>query len=1039
MCIIVLAMAALTPASAEAVALPGATVCPVPPPTSGGSANTGSSLMFVQQAQAVSATIANRDLHTGSPPFEPGLSGYQALYGFDSPGNDLGKAICGMPVQKCASACNGKQTCAGFTYALGAPSKQCTCCFLKTALSGFSDFGEGANGSSYVRWAAAPYCPFAVTLSGPAAHVTWFEDRPLRGSGVMPVSEFTEAFSSLFAGDLPNAVLTGTNAVTGAPATAILTLCTVSIAPDGSVVYTARSNSLPVTNTQRELLRSVLRSSGTVALDPTATTMYNVALFIDSVPLTFEASLSQTWLMNPSLEPQSFESQLIPGTAVAASRRRKLKQVLAAIEGVAETVKIVFNLFDPSNSTSSTTKQLNEMQATLNAVAVGTNSILNAVSGAQSTEDVNSALSIMGVDWVASTNAQGSPYIIGDGYTCLVAPGDTGAGASWEETMFGFTGDSNIQQVLQDLACAMPSASSVTGNARSPSSYCSSVNTFAGGNLGYVQTLFSNVVGCGSPGANGVSSSQCSAVTLAQSPQYMVSQQISVVVNQAVMAMQLCNTIAGFQNDTASNGCSSAWMSPPYLPTNFCTAFASGSTQLDAAVPFEVLLEYVDALVYNASSGGLPWWFYMWRNYDMSASYFVPAQNGLLGSGNVLDQEPGYGNPFFGFSWVALNPDSIIPPLWVNLGTQVIAPEGYALTAASFSQLECSWCGASGVFIESSGNYNLLNMAMLSAPISQSASTGISFGVPTWEVMANPGGSGLLASALEGLPTNCYQPNLAWYEDNGYVVFDNIPSAGTQAACAINPQYISLMPVTVPINYIVVGIGFTMWQCSNYVAAASGQSPNMVLGLQLVGREVVYDNVTNEITWGGLSTAFPNNGYCGTSIIAATTAGNGTPKNVASTLNGPFNGYYPPADADSNPSASSSSPTYTHYDALQVYADVSIIDYGGSNKDADTVGIPATGNFFYVDDITATSGPATPAFVQGAALSIGTISAGSFFGLPQVPAMCYNWSSAELSQIDAGVPQSVVCASNGPTYRFTQGNNANTPGCGSCVCCELLA
>ncbi|KAG1662205.1 hypothetical protein FOA52_015831 [Chlamydomonas sp. UWO 241] len=1008
-------MTALTPASAEAVALPGATVCPVPPPTSGGSANAGGSLMFVQQAQAVSATLAAREPHAGSPPNEPGLTGYQALYGFDSPGNDLGKAICGVPVQKCASACNGKQTCAGFTYALGAPFKQRACCFLKTSLEAFISFGGGANGSSYVRRAAAPYCPFAVTLSGPAAHVTWFEDRPARGSGIVPVSEFTEV-SSLFAGDLPNAALTGTNAATGVPATAILTLCAASISPDGSVVYTARSNALPVTNTQRDLLRSVLRSNGTVVLDPTAMTLYNVALFIDSITLATEASQSQTWLMNPSLEPQSFESQLIPGIAVGnARRRRELKQVLAAIEGVyyvAETVATVFNLVDSSNSTSLATQQLNEMQATLNAVAVGTNSILNAVSGAQSTADVNSALSIMGVNWVASTNAQGSPYIIGDGYTCLMEPGQTSAGAGWEEELFGFEGDSNIRQVLQDLACAMPSASSVTGNARSPSSYCSSVNTFAGGNLGYVQTLFSNVVGCGSPGANGESSSQCSAVTLAQSPQYMVSQQISVVVNQAVMAMQLCNTIAEYQNDTASNGCSSEWMDPPYMPNDFCTGFASGSTQLNAAVPFEVLLEYVDALVYNASSGGLPWWFYMWRNYDTTTSYFAPAQNGLLGSGNILDQTPSYSNTFYGFTWVSASVEDIIPPLWINLGMQVIAPEGYALTAASFSPMECTWCGATKQ--SSSGNYNLLNMAMLSAPIVVSASTGISFGARSWEAIANPGG--LTASALLGLPTNCYQPNLAWYEDNGYIKYDNIPSSGTREACAINPQYISLMPVTVPINYVVVGIGFTMWQCANYPAAMSGQSPNMVLGLQLVGREVVYDNVTNEITWGGLNTAFSNNGYCGSSIIAATTAGSGIDKSP-STVTGPFNGFYPPADADSNPSASSSYPAYTHYDALQVYGNLAI---GPVNA-----AIAQTGNFFFADDITATTGPATPAFVQGAAfwiknnrISIGTISAGSFFGLPQVPAVCYNWSSAELSQINIGVSQSLVIDAS-PTHTMT--------------------
>ncbi|KAG1664168.1 hypothetical protein FOA52_012249 [Chlamydomonas sp. UWO 241] len=546
----------------------------------------------------------------------------------------------------------------------------------------------------------------------------------------------------------------------------------------------------------------------------------------------------------------------------------------------------------------------------------------------------------------------------------------------------------------------MPSASSELGNARAPLTFCSSANTLTGANLGYVQTLFSNVVGCGIPGASGESSSQCSAVTLVQSPQYMVSQQIAPIVNLAVMALQLCNTIAEFQNDTAANGCISDWLSPPSMPTDFCTAAAGGTTQLNAALPLDVLLEYVDQLVYNASSGGLPWYFYMWRNYDDSTSSFSPAQNGLVDKGDIFDGEKSYGKPIYGFPYDK-STSPILPPLWINLGTQVIAPEGSALIAASFSPLECAWCLVTDNNGASDSNYNLLNMAMLSTPIIQSVSAGIAFGAPTWEAMANPGGSGLSASALEGLPTNCFQPNLdlstsgigsyEMYDSFSGTLYSNIPSANTQAACAINPQYISLMPVTVPINYVVVGIGFTMWQCSNYPAAASGQSPNMVLGLQLVGREVVYNNVTNEITWDGLNIAFSNNGYCGSSILAGTAGGHGTPKDVASTVYGPNNGYYPPADADSNPSANSSYPTYTHYDALQVYGDVSVSKWeqGSTKKDPINQGIPQTGNFFWADDITATSGPATPAFVQGAAfwikgnrISIGTISAGSFFSMP---------------------------------------------------------
>ncbi|KAG1662204.1 hypothetical protein FOA52_015830 [Chlamydomonas sp. UWO 241] len=503
---------------------------------------------------------------------------------------------------------------------------------------------------------------------------------------------------------------------------------------------------------------------------------------------------------------------------------------------------------------------------------------------------------LMAVDDITATSGPATPaFVQGDAFwikNSRISIGTISAGS-----FFGLpqvTSESNIRQVHQELACAMLSASSVMGNARTPSSYCNSVNTFAGGNLGYVQTLFSNIVGCGNVGANGESGSPL------QCPQYMVSQQISVVVNQAVMALQLFNTIAEYQNDTASNPCSSEWMTPPNMPTDFCTAFASGSTQLDAAVPSKVLLGYVNALVYNSSSGGLPWYFYMWRKYDTSTSYFAPVQNGLLGKGNVLSGEPSSANGWFGFPYGNYN-SAIIPPPWVNLGKQV-----------------------------------------------------------------------------------------------------------------------------------------------------------------------VYDNVTNEITWGGLNEAFSNNGYCGSSILAAT-----ADPGIASNLNGTYNGCYPPADADSNPSASSSYngteilvtssaallgpglgdenasyPKFTHYDVLQVYGDVFTEGFLTSSQKIKSieVGVPANGNWFFADDITATNGPATPAFVQGAAfwiknnkISIGTISAGSFFGLLQVSAVCYNWSSADLSQIDAGVPQSVVCASQGPTFRFTQGNNANTPGCGTCWCCELMA
>ncbi|KAG1664167.1 hypothetical protein FOA52_012248 [Chlamydomonas sp. UWO 241] len=220
----------------------------------------------------------------------------------------------------------------------------------------------------------------------------------------------------------------------------MLTLCSASMTPDGSVVYTTRLNALPVTSAQRELLRIVLQFNGALALDLTAMTMHNIVLVVDSATFATEADQSQTWLMNPTLEPQSFEAQLIPGTAVASSRRRELKQVIATIKSVysvAKTLDKVYRFFDPKNTTSSTNTQLNQMQATLGSVAVGTQDILNAVKSALSTTNVHNALTTLGY-WIQSSNQQLFNNVIGDQFVCLVEAGETGAGGSWEETMFGF-------------------------------------------------------------------------------------------------------------------------------------------------------------------------------------------------------------------------------------------------------------------------------------------------------------------------------------------------------------------------------------------------------------------------------------------------------------------------------------------------------------------------------------------------------------------------------------------------------------------------
>lgn len=624
-------------------------------------------------------------------------------------------------------------------------------------------------------------------------------------------------------------------------------------------------------------------------------------------------------------------------------------------------------------------------------------STCSMAAGALSTQDLNEALGVLG-GWVAQTNKQGSQYAIGADYqySCLFPAGSAPANTAWQEQMFGIISGGTIYYFTQQMACSLPMLGSSTGSAPTPSDFCSSLSVLSPGNLGYVATLFSNIVGCGTANSTGATNT-CGAQTLAQSPQYIASLLFNPLVNRALLSGQVCNNIALHQN---SSSCDSSWNTPPYFDLGYCNAYSPG---LNNEVALDAVEAYTDALVYNASTGGLPWYFYMWRNYDMSTGAFSPAQQGLLDSTGPLYNEPSWANAVFGFN--IGEPDDVvmpttvkglytwlnttIPPLMANLGVQIVAPQGQFLVAASFQAAVNPWMmyysfEATGRDwdgqgpIDKSGNSNLLNMAMLSATLTPGGASGftLSLSNASWIAMPVAGGSSPPDSMFSGLPSNCYQPNLPYYAGSW------IPQANTPAACALNPQYISLMPTTVPINYVVVGIGFIQWQCSNYQGVAEGYGPNMVLGLELVGREVIYDNVTNEITFGEDSN-FSNYGYCGSSTIPAS-----LPCTESSpTVWPPEGNFYPPSDQATQPQSNGAYPTGTHYDALQLYSNVvypSYMDFackGYSRPSAcrhtSLAGTPSGTAYFYADDITSTNGPDTPSLVQGAAFWIKCVGTGA--------------------------------------------------------------
>lgn len=114
------------------------------------------------------------------------------------------------------------------------------------------------------------------------------------------------------------------------------------------------------------------------------------------------------------------------------------------------------------------------------------------------------------------------------------------------------------------------------------------------------------------------------------------------------------------------------------------------------------------------------------------------------------------------------------------------------------------------------------------------------------------------------IPSGCYQPSLPVSSTNKHVPFAYAPSA--DQACAVNPQYISLAPVVVPKGFVVVGFGMTIWKCDNYPGVGS-YGPNPVLGLQLVGREMIVFS-SGKVAWGP-NVTFDNKGYCGSKILYA--------------------------------------------------------------------------------------------------------------------------------------------------------------------------
>lgn len=801
-----------------------------------------------------------------------------------------------------------------------------------------------------------------------------------------------------------------------------------------------------------------------------STTIEYPSLFIDNYVGVTESSLSNTWLFNPALQPPSFLAQLVPpGTTQSGSGGRKLMQ-LKQLYYVFAISNIIYGW---TTSTSSTEQeainQLNSIQATLDATAAEVNTVYDLVLGAESIQSLNSALSTMGI-WIGNTNPYENPRLVGSAYNCIDSP--TG---NWESNLFGFTGSLNIQDVMREMACSFVSSSSVVGNAPPVSQFCTNIASVSGSFTGAVQVLLQLIVSCGDGGDSNygytdssASNVQCAPAATAQSPQLLLASTMSSILSTALQVSQVCNNIASYQN---SSSCASSDLTASFdgsFPSDFCNTFNPG---LNNDVSLTTVIDYATVLTYNAStrspSGsetGIPWSYYMWRSYQTS-NYFSPSQNGLLGGSGVLSSEPSWANAAYGAMWYSngdFKASTFAPSLFSNLNAMTIAPEGSVLLAASFVPTSCPWaaCFYENIYNDKNGYTNLLNIASRTAQVTIDGAGAYSF-VTNAGWAANPvddstppigsaAGASVPESVYAGVPNDCPFPYNYYTGSEDNVVTENNgiwnqyasgrPALPDEASCVLNPQYVSLMPVTMPVDYVAVGIGLVMWTCPNYPGAYSGANPGPVLGLQLAGRQILYNVTTGEASWGNV-VKFDNKGYCGSAILQATNPiSSSTP-----TMQGPVSGFYP-ALGSVNPA----SDNFIHYDVLQVYSDgvLNSIDLSTCTGGCIDCCPQGTGmwyggtGFFYAQDITNTDGPAQPAFVQGASfwlnhnqLAIGTISAGSLYKADPIESQCYNWDANDLAWIDAGVEQSWVCQSHGTGFYFTQGNNQAFPGCGGCWCC----
>ena len=117
-----------------------------------------------------------------------------------------------------------------------------------------------------------------------------------------------------------------------------------------------------------------------------------------------------------------------------------------------------------------------------------------------------------------------------------------------------------------------------------------------------------------------------------------------------------------------------------------------------------------------------------------------------------------------------------------------------------------------------------------------------------------------------------------------------------------------------------MGLGFTLWVCSNYPPVGTGSGgifdgvSNPVMGLQVVGRSILVSSNGSYI-WNSAVQTFDNSGYCGTNLLFGSKTGSYTDYHNPSGLlgnGGPYsnNGFYPPlGNAD-----------FEQYDAFQVFS-----------------------------------------------------------------------------------------------------------------------